>query len=204
MEQNLKNCYFFGTFNPPHLGHTRLAEHIKREFSFEKIIFVPAFAPPHKKTLDFHHRFNMVHLAVPPSLGVVSDIEKSLEPPTYSYKTINKIFETVEKSSLWDGKVPFILGYDAFIGIEKWKNPEILKEKVKFIVLKRHSGVTDEEILALKERGFDFELSNAEYFDIESNKIREAVKRETSTGLSLENFVDKKVEGYINEHKLYR
>ena len=200
MNRKPKNCYFFGTFNPPHLGHIRLAEHIKREFSFEKIIFVPAFAPPHKETLDFHHRFNMVCLAVPPELGVVSDIEKSLEPPTYSFKTINKICAIAKKEELWDDKVPFILGYDSFIWIEKWKNPEILKEKVKFIVLKRHSGVADEEILALKDRGFDFTVSNADYFDIESNKIREMVQNNVDT----DGFIDKKVERYIYDNKLYK
>lgn len=200
MDNSTKNCYFFGTFNPPHHGHIRLAEHIRREFSFKKIIFVPAYAPPHKETLTFEHRFNMVRLAVPPELGVVSDIEKSLEPPTYSCKTINKILEGAKKEELWDNKVPFILGYDAFIGIEKWKNPEILRQNVKFIVLKRHSGVTDGEILALKERGYDFELSGAEYFDIESNKIREIAAR----GLSLDGFVDKKVERYIYDNKLYK
>ncbi len=193
------NCYFFGTFNPPHLGHILLAEHIRREFSFEKIIFVPAFAPPHKETLDFSHRFNMLKLCIKTDIEEVSDIEKDIEPPTYSYKTINKICAFAKKE-LFDGKVPFILGYDAFIGIEKWKNPEILKEKVKFIVLKRHSGVSDKEILALKDKGYDFKISKAEYFDVESNKIRKMAAK----GLDISKFVDKKVEGYINEHKLYK
>jgi len=194
------NCYFFGTFNPPHLGHILLAEYIKREFSFEKIIFVPAFVPPHKETLDFSHRFNMLKLCVKPGIGEVFDIESRLQTPSYSFQTINHIHKNTESKGLWDDKVPFILGYDAFIGIEKWKNPEILKEKVKFIVLKRHSGVSDKEILALKEKGYDFKISNAQYFDVESNKIREmAVK-----GLDISKFVDKKVEGYINEHKLYK
>lgn len=194
------NCYFFGTFNPPHLGHICLAECVRQEFSFEKIIFVPAFAPPHKETLDFSHRFNMLCLAVPPELGRVSDIEKGLKTPSYSFQTINEIFAASKKEELWGGKVPFILGYDAFISIEKWKNPEILKEKVKFIVLKRHSGVADKEILALKDRGFDFELSENEFFDIESNKIRKMALR----GLPLGDFVDKKVERYIYDNKLYK
>ena len=161
---------------------------------------MPAFQPPHKETLAFSHRLNMLKLCVKPSLGEVSDIESTLPPPSYSFQTINKIIETTPKSSLWDNKVPFILGYDAFIGIEKWKNPDILKEKVKFIVLKRHSGVKEKEILALKDRGFDFVLSKNEYFDISSNKIREMAAK----GLSQEGFTDKKVERYIYDNGLYK
>lgn len=192
------DCYFFGTFNPPHLGHISLAEHIKKEFFFEKIIFVPAFSPPHKDTLDFFHRYNMLKLAVSSSLGEVSDIESRLPVPSYSYRTINRILED-GKENLWNGKIPFITGYDAIMGIENWKHPEILKEKLKFIVLKRHSGVAEAEIAALSNMGYDFVLSKNEYFDIESAKIREMVSR----GEDISDFVDKKVEGYINEHKLY-
>lgn len=206
------DCYFFGTFNPPHFGHIHLAEHIKKEFSFEKIIFVPAFAPPHKETLDFSHRFNMLKLCVKKDLGEVSDIESTLQTPSYSFQTVDKILKTTPKSKLWDGKVPFILGYDAFIGIEKWKNPDILKQNIKFVVLKRHSGIEEEDIFALKDRGFDFVLSKNEFLDISSNEIRE-IARENSIqeGTSskqnrrdLSKFIDKKVEEYIYDNRLYK
>lgn len=194
------DCYFFGTFNPPHLGHIKLAEHIKKEFSFEKIIFVPAFLPPHKETLAFSHRFNMLKLFIKPSLGEVSDIESTLLPPSYSFQTVNKILEITPKSKLWNNKVPFILGYDAFAGIEKWKNPDILKEKVKFIVLKRPSNITDEEIFTFKDRGFDFVLSKNECYDISSNKIREIARKNGDLG----KLTDKKVEEYIYDNRLYK
>ena len=194
------NCYFFGTFNPPHLGHILLAQSVKQEFCFEKIVFVPAFSPPHKETLDFFHRYNMLKLAVDPSFGEVSDIESKLPVPSFSFRTINKIYENSKPKELWDGKIPFITGYDAIMGIENWKNPGILKEKLKFIVLKRHSGTTEADIFALSDKGYDFVLSKSKYFDIESAKIRKMVSR----GEDIKNFVDKNIEGYINEHRLYR
>lgn len=195
------DCYFFGTFNPVHLGHIELAKKIKEEFSFDKIIFVPAFLPPHKETLEFYHRFNMLKLCVDKGLGEVSDIESHLAPPSYTYQTIEKLYNRYKWGHKEGQKIPFIIGYDAFIGIEKWKNPEILKEKLEFIVLKRHSGVKREEIEKLKGKGFSFKIAeNIDYYDVSSNEIR----KKTARGEKTEGLIDKKVERYINEHGLYK
>lgn len=196
-KENFLDCYFFGTFNPVHLGHIELARKIKEEFSFDKIIFVPAFLPPHKETLEFEHRYNMLKLCVDKGLGEVSDIESRLAPPSYTYQTIEKLY----KEHKGGQKIPFIIGYDAFIGIEGWKNPEILKEKLDFIVLKRHTGVKREEIEKLRKKGFSFKIAeNIDYFDVSSNEIRE----KTAKGENRGGLIDKKVERYIDEHGLYK
>ncbi|HDZ76965.1 MAG TPA: nicotinic acid mononucleotide adenylyltransferase, partial [Candidatus Omnitrophica bacterium] len=41
-----------GTFNPVHFGHLLLAEGVRTNLSLDKIIFVPANFPPHKKNGD--------------------------------------------------------------------------------------------------------------------------------------------------------
>ena len=76
----------------------------------------------------------------------VSDIEFKLPTPSYSYQTIQEILKNKNKGE----KVNFIIGFDAFKNIEKWKNPEDLKENIKFIVLKR-TGENRLEIEKLKE-----------------------------------------------------
>lgn len=199
------NCYFFGTFNPPHLGHIGLAKKVKEEFNFDKIIFVPAYLPPHKESLDFYHRYNMLKLCVSNSFGEVSDIESRLNPPSYTFQTINYLSKNLSNGK----KIPFIIGYDAFINIEKWKNPEILKEKIEFIVLKRRENGKDAKeeaeleakIMALLDKGFDFKIAKTiDYFDVSSNQIRDLAQNNEDIG----KFVDKKVEGYIDAHGLYR
>ena len=69
------NCYFFGTFNPIHLGHIEIARQVKEKLGFEKIIFVPSFMPPHKvdDLETFIHRLEMVKLAA--GAENTSDIE---------------------------------------------------------------------------------------------------------------------------------
>lgn len=198
-----QNCYFFGTFNPPHCGHISLARAIKEEFNFNKIIFVPAFCPPHKETLDFEHRYNMLKLCVDKDLGEVSDIESRLECPSYSFQTVNYLSnsENYHNNGVSSVQIPFIIGYDAFIGIKKWKNPEILKEKLEFIVLKRHSGVKKADIEALSREGFRVKLAKTvEYYDVSSNQIRAMA----AAGKHIRGLVDDRVREYIDDKQLYR
>ena len=97
-------------------------------------------------------------------------------------------------------KVNFIIGFDAFKNIEKWKNPEQLKENIRFIVLKR-TGEDRLEIEKLKEKGFDFIITdNIDTIDISSSEIREKVKN----GSSINGLIDEKVKRYIEENDLYR
>ena len=86
-------CYFFGTFNPIHLGHVEIARKVKELAGFEQVIFVPAYMPPHKidDMISFSHRFEMAKLAV--GVENVSDIETKLKPPSYTYRTIEKLYE---------------------------------------------------------------------------------------------------------------
>ena len=59
-------CIFPGTFNPIHEGHLKMAEFALEKFKFEKIIFIPAYIPPHKEIDSSlsEHRYNMVKLAI--------------------------------------------------------------------------------------------------------------------------------------------
>ena len=56
-----------GTFNPIHKGHLALAEAAMEEFVLDKVIFIPAGMPPHKKpgeVIDKEHRYSMVKMAI--------------------------------------------------------------------------------------------------------------------------------------------
>ena len=74
----MKLCVFQGTFNPIHKAHLRVAQDVISHYDFDKILFIPAYNPPHKNAdLDFSkHRLKMVQLAVKINPRFeVSDIE---------------------------------------------------------------------------------------------------------------------------------
>ena len=57
-------CIFPGTFNPIHIAHIKMAQFALQKYEFEKIIFIPAYIPPHKQVNSnlAKHRYNMVKL----------------------------------------------------------------------------------------------------------------------------------------------
>ena len=65
----MKICLFGGTFDPPHIGHLLLAQTIFEEESFDKVLFIPAYQPPHKNNISpVEDRLNMLKLAIRMSL----------------------------------------------------------------------------------------------------------------------------------------
>ena len=45
-----KLIFFGGTFDPPHAEHIEMLKRAKEEINPDKIIVMPTFLPPHKKT----------------------------------------------------------------------------------------------------------------------------------------------------------
>src|SRR3989338_3566572 len=81
-----------GTFNPIHVGHLVLAEEAKEKLNLDKVIFVPAYIPPHKKDEELaesNDRFKMVELATRgnPSFEV-SAFEIDAKTTSYSVETL--------------------------------------------------------------------------------------------------------------------
>ena len=79
----MKIGLFFGTFNPIHVGHLIIANHLAENSDLDAIWFVVTPLNPHKKKkslLADHHRLAMVRIAVDsyPKLQA-SDIEFSYQ-----------------------------------------------------------------------------------------------------------------------------
>ena len=64
-----------GTFNPVHYGHLRVAEEVRGLLNVDKVIFIPAFNPPHKDDHSFissEHRIRMVSLCIRYRLSLIA------------------------------------------------------------------------------------------------------------------------------------
>lgn len=195
----MKLCVFQGTFNPIHNAHIRVAEFVLKKYNFEKIIFIPAFNPPHKKlNLQMsEHRFNMVKLAIMHNPKFeISDIEYRRRGKSYTYLTIKEL----RKNLNINDKINFLIGTDAFQNIESWYETDKIKKLVKFIVFVREDKFESSKYNCLKNKGYDFEFQPLSYKDISSTDLRHKIK----TGESISGYVTKEVEEYIKRNELYK
>jgi len=207
---------FGGTFNPIHLGHLRGAEEIREAFCLQEVIFVPAAFPPHKVTetiIEAHHRLEMVKLAVQKNpYFSTSDVELRRPGKSYSIDTI-RYFRERSPNSLF-----FILGSDAFVEIETWKDFQHLFSLCNFIVMTRPGSQRasspsslpgsltpafryDQEAGAwINFSGFMLFFKEITFLDISSTKVRELIEK----GESVRYLVPPEVGFYLQEHRLYR
>jgi len=210
---------FGGTFNPVHSGHIKAAEIVQKRFRLDKILFIPSYIPPHKDTAEIaspSHRLKMVEIALRGfSHFIPCSVEIDAEEKSYSIITINTIKKLYPKSWIF-----FILGIDAFLEVDTWKDYEQLLEQCFFIVISRPGYLLDEAentldgkyrekmcMLAKSESvkdemllSFRIFLLLIEALDIASTEIRGRIKR----GGSLKGMVSERVEAYIRENRLYK
>lgn len=196
----MRLCVFQGTFNPIHKVHLEVAKFAKEYYNFERILFIPAYIPPHKsvdKNLALH-RFNMVKLAISEYNGFdISDIEYKREGNSYTYNTI---LELRKAYNITDEKINFLIGTDAFIKICTWYKTDKLKELVHFIVFKRTNEFNKDDFNELRGFGYDFEFAPMNYIDVSSTRLRENL----GNGISINDMELPKIREYIKEHGLYQ
>ncbi|MCX6163720.1 MAG: nicotinate (nicotinamide) nucleotide adenylyltransferase, partial [Ignavibacteriae bacterium] len=119
---------FGGTFDPPHMAHSSIAEEVRKQMSLDKIIFIPSAVPPLKdesEILEIKHRLAMAKIAFEKNpYNEVSDIEiKNKKEKSYTIDTLTKLYELYKNDSV---QFFLILGIDSLIDFPKWKNVAVL------------------------------------------------------------------------------
>jgi nicotinate-nucleotide adenylyltransferase len=206
-----------GTFDPIHYGHLRLAEEVGETLNLEHVYLIPAALPPHKgqrKVSPFQHRLEMTRIASAESpLLKVLDLEARREGFSYSIETLKTFHRMVQP----DLDLHFVLGMDAFLEIETWKDYRSLFHYAHFVVIQRPGFPSDILESFLPTLGVAFAKKNGEnrfvapsgyevicmeatLMDISSTKIREKV----AAGKSIRFLVPEAVKTYIDHSHLYR
>lgn len=210
----MKIGLFGGTFDPVHIGHLRAAEEIRESFLLDRVYFIPAYIPPHKRRqgiTDADIRLRMIKSAIRgnPYLRA-SEIELKREGVSYSIDTV-RAFEKRFKT------LYFIIGIDAFSEIDTWHDYREIFHHTNFIIMIRPSnGKTfikdifpeDLKVKMKKMGNFSFQhvsgnkiyLHRVTQLDISSTGIRENVKN----GKTTRYIVPQTVEKIISEKGLYR
>jgi len=202
--QQLKSLGILGgTFDPIHYGHMAAAECVRDAFQLDRIIFMPAARPPHKDlagVLDSHHRFSMVELAVHDNMNFeVSSMELERQGLSYTVETVASCRQLYPEAEIY-----FILGTDALLLINTWKDLERLMKLCHFILVTRPGYQLDPNDDIFREiPGYLWEktltLPIPGLF-IASSDIRHRV----AEGKTIKYLVPAAVEKYIIENNLYQ
>lgn len=126
----MKIGLFFGSFNPIHIGHLAIAQHLINEQYFEKILFVVSPQNPFKNADDLIEgllRLEMVNLSIKDNPNFeCCDIEFNLPLPSYTYLTLEVLKNQYNKDDL-----SVIMGSDSLVSLPLWHQVEsILKSKI--------------------------------------------------------------------------
>ena len=128
---------FGGTFNPIHHGHCQVALDVLQRFDLDCIYFIPSARPPHKpkgRLATSAQRLEMVQLALEQYPGLKAcDVEIRRGGSSYTIDTARH-FKALQPAG---GQLFFMLGVDAFLEIETWKDFAQLFDLVAFIVMSR-------------------------------------------------------------------
>lgn len=186
---------YFGTFNPIHVGHLIIANHIVEHTNLDKIWFVVTPHNPlkNKKTLlDNYQRLEMVHMATSPydKLGV-SNIEFGLPQPNYTINTLEHIKEKHPNHSF-----ALIMGEDNLKSLHKWKNYELLLENYEIYVYPRVTKLSDNNL----SNHSSIHFVDAPIVEISSTHIRKNIKE----GKNVEPLLPHSVWNYIDEMNFYK
>lgn len=127
-----------GTFNPVHQGHMVMAEAALAQAHLDCILWVPAYAPPHRDPatlLDFNQRLAMVQLAIAHQPRyAVSTLEREHHGPSYAVNTLHQLQHDYPHRH-WH----WIIGLDAFQALPKWyKHTELIAE-CDWLIAPRHA-----------------------------------------------------------------
>jgi nicotinate-nucleotide adenylyltransferase len=193
---NRKVGLFFGTFNPIHVGHLIIANHMVEFSDLDEVWLVVTPHNPHKKKsslLDNHHRLEMVYRACESYEKLKpSNIEFGLPQPNY---TVNTLLHLQEKFST--NTFSLIMGEDNLNNFHKWKNYEVILEHHEIYVYPR---IDQGKRAARFENHSKIRKIDAPIVEISSTFIRKSIQQSKNVRPLLSD----KVWQYLDEMNFYK
>ena len=189
----MKIGLFFGSFNPIHVGHLIIAQHLVEHSDLNQVWMVVTPHNPHKKKSSLardYDRLHLVNIAIGDDSRIKSsDIEFSLPKPSY---TVDTLIYLKEKYS--NDEFVLIMGGDNLSTLNKWKNYEIILENHEIYVYRRPS-------YDLGDLQFHptVKIVDAPLLEISSSFIRQQIKNKKS----VRYLVTEPVYDYLDKTAMY-
>jgi nicotinate-nucleotide adenylyltransferase len=192
----MKIGLYFGTFNPIHIGHLTIANHLAEHSNLDQVWFVVTPLSPFKKKsslLDNYQRLEIVHRAIKNYDNLrASDIEFKLKQPNYTIDTLTYLGEKFPEHEF-----ALIMGEDNLKSFHKWKNYELILENHDIYVYPRISeGLIETEF----DKHPKITKVDAPIMELSSTFIRNEIK----AGRNVRPMLPEHVWVYLDEMGFYR
>ena len=192
----MKIGLFFGTYNPIHVGHLIIANHIAEHSDLDQIWLVVTPQSPHKtkqSLLDNHQRLELVFLATKdyPKLAP-SAIEFNLPQPNYTVRTLAYLEEKHPENQF-----ALIMGEDNLRSLPKWKNADVIMGNYPIYVYPRKMNPSSGSASFSSET---VTYIDAPIIEVSSTFIRQQIKE----GKNIKALLPMAVWNYIDEMNFYK
>lgn len=187
---------YFGSFNPPHMGHISISEWIIQHQIAQKVVLVVSPRNPFKDErvlVDEFHRFQMAQIAVShcrfPEQISASAIEFTLPRPSYTINTLEYL------QSICSDRMDFsiLVGEDNIASFDSWHRAKDILSQYKIYVYPR------EEATHNVDPRFIY-LNDAPRFNVSSTLLR----KKLILGQDTKGALQKEVLDYIIENSLWQ
>lgn len=193
-----------GTFDPIHVGHLILGETAYEQFHLDKVLFMPAGNPPHKKNRKGRasdlQRAKMVELAIASNPHFeLSLVEMNEDSYTYTYRTLERLNREYPDTLFY-----FILGADSLFDFELWKEPQRICDSCTVVVATRNhtsTSLLDQEIQRLSQKyNGEFRKLDSLNIDVSSGLLRSWIVENRT----IKYYVTDEVISYIEKNHIYK
>lgn len=182
---------FGGTFDPPHIGHLIAAQAVHEQLGLDRVLFVPAGVPPHKRDEEITAgdlRLEMLRAAVPEDDRFeVSDVELERDGPSYTVDTLRRL-----RTDHPDAELFLAIGADQLSEFGSWKDPDEIAALATLVTFGRSGESPDAE-------RWPAEKVDVPEVDLSSTLIRQRV----ADGRPIRYLVPPGVEKIIRVRGLY-
>lgn len=183
----MKVALYFGSFNPVHVGHLIIANHVVNNTALDQVWLVVSPQNPFKQSatlLNEYHRLHMVNIAIDGESRLkASSAEFKLPKPSYTIDTLTYLSEKYP-----DNEFSILMGSDGFQNLDKWKNAATLIKNYAFYIYKRPGFEITNDF------GADIHILDAPLLDISSTRIRKMVKEKKSIRFLVPDVVKEEIE----------
>ncbi len=196
---------FGGSFDPVHYAHLLLAECCREQCRLDRVEFLPAAQPPHKRDRELSSaaaRIEMLELAIAGhEQFAVSRFEIERGGVSFTVETLRHYRQQYPDAELF-----FLLGADMLHDLPHWREVAQVCE-MAVIAAVRRAGEPEPDFgvltgIASRER---IELFRRHQVDMPQIGIRATdLRRRVAEGKSVRFRTPRAVEKYIETHGLYR